>query len=149
VDYVNPRLVVGAVCTWHDEILLCLRDIEPRAGYWTIPAGFMEEGETTEEGAAREVREEVLADIEVGPLLGVYNIPRISQVHMFYRASLRSPQFGAGDETREARLFAWDDIPWDELAFPTVRWALRAFDEVRDLASFAPRSNPPGDRGEM
>ena len=86
VDYVNPRVVVGAVCTWDDEVLLCLRDIEPRLGFWTIPAGFMEEGETTEEGAAREAREEALADIEVGALLGIYNIPRISQIHLFYRA---------------------------------------------------------------
>jgi len=149
IDYVNPRVVVGAVCTWQDRVLLCRRSIEPRSGYWTIPAGFMEEGETTEDGAAREAHEEALADIEVEALLGVYNIPRISQVHLFYRARLRSPDVAAGEETHEVRLFAWEDVPWDELAFPSVRWALRAFDEVRGLDSFAPRSNPPGDRGEL
>ena len=149
VDYVNPRLVVGAVCTWEEKVLLCLRDIAPREGFWTVPAGFMEEGETTEEGAAREVREEALAEIELGPLLGIYNIPHISQVHLFYKASLLAPRFGAGEETREARLFAWEDIPWKALAFPTVRWALTAFDEVRGLDCFPPRRNPPGERGDL
>ena len=83
----------------------------------------MEEGETTEEGAAREAQEEALADIEVGALLGIYNIPRISQVHLFYRAKLRSPDVGVGEETRETRLFKWADVPWSQLAFPSVTWA--------------------------
>ena len=149
IDYVNPKLVVGAVCTWHEEILVCRRDIAPRAGFWTLPAGFLEEAETTEEGAAREAREEAHADIEVGALLGVFELPRISQVQLFYRARLRSRDVRAGEETREVRLVPWAEIPWNELAFPTIAWALHAFDEVRHLESFSPRRNPPGNRGDM
>jgi len=149
VDYVNPRLVVGAVCAWGDRILLCRRAIEPRMGFWTVPAGFLEEGETTEEGAAREALEEAHAHLEMGTLLGIYNIPHISQVHLFYRARLLAPEVSAGDETVEARLFVWPEIPWAELAFPSVHWALRAFDEVRDREVFTPRCNPPGDRGDL
>lgn len=149
VDYVNPRLVVGTVCTWDDRILLCQRAIPPREGFWTVPAGFLEEGETTEEGAAREALEEAHARLEMGALLGIYNIPHISQVHLFYRARLLAADVRAGDETREARLFAWSEIPWSELAFPSVHWALLAFDEVRDREEFPPRCNPPGDRGDL
>jgi ADP-ribose pyrophosphatase YjhB (NUDIX family) len=149
VDYINPRLVVGTVCTWDDRILLCRRAIPPREGYWTVPAGFLEEGETTEEGAAREALEEAHAQIEMGALLGIYNIPHISQVHLFYRARLLAPDVRAGDETREVRLLAWPEIPWSELAFPSVHWALVAFDEVRDRKEFTPRCNPPGDRGDL
>jgi len=104
IHYVNPKIVVGAVCTWKDKLLLCRRAIEPRRGYWTIPAGYMEENETTQEGAAREAREEACASIEVGALLGVYNIPRISQVHMIYRAALTSPDIAAGVESLEVSL---------------------------------------------
>ncbi len=149
VDYVNPRLVVGTVCTWDDRILLCRRAIPPREGFWTVPAGFLEEGETTEEGAAREALEEAHARVEMDALLGIYNIPHISQVHLFYRARLLAPDIAAGDETQEARLFAWPEVPWSELAFPSVHWALLAFDEVRDRKEFTPRCNPPGDRGDL
>jgi ADP-ribose pyrophosphatase YjhB (NUDIX family) len=149
VDYVNPRVVVGAVCTWEDRILLCRRSIEPRRGFWTIPAGFLEEGETVEEGVQREAREEAGADIELGGLLGVYSIPRVSQVQLIYRARLRSPEVFAGEETLEVRLASWEEIPWDEIAFPSVRWALRHFDRVRDLESFVPFRNPPGETGQF
>jgi ADP-ribose pyrophosphatase YjhB (NUDIX family) len=149
VDYVNPRIVVGAVCTWEERILLCRRSIEPRRGFWTLPAGFLEEGETVEEGVAREAREEAGADLELDGLLGLYSVPKVSQVQLFYRARLRSPEVFVGEETLEVRLALWDEIPWDELAFPTVRWALGDFHRVRGLETFAPFGNPPGERGEM
>jgi ADP-ribose pyrophosphatase YjhB (NUDIX family) len=142
IDYVNPRVVVGAVPVWDDKILLCKRDIEPRSGYWTIPAGFLEKGETTEEGAAREAREEALAEIEIIDLLAVYSISTISQVQLLYRARLTKPEFGVGVESREVRLFAWDDIPWSELSFRTVEWALKAYREVQDQAQIVPFTNP-------
>lgn len=124
IAYENPKVVVGAVCTWGDRILLCRRDIEPRRAYWTIPAGFMELGESMAAGAAREVMEEACAHVEIGRLIGIYEIPRISQVHVFYRARLTAPHFAAGEESQEVLLFSWDDLPWDDLAFPSVVWAL-------------------------
>ncbi len=148
IDYVNPRVVVGAVCSWHDRLLLCRRAIEPRRGYWTIPAGYLEERETTAEGAAREAREEAGVDISIRALLAVYNIPRISQVQIIYLADLPSAEAAAGDESLEARLFAWDDIPWSDLAFPSVHWSLGHFDEVRGRELFAPFTNPPGETGD-
>ena len=149
IHYVNPKIVVGAVCMWQDQLLLCKRAIEPRYGYWTIPAGFMEEEETTQEGAAREAREEACADIEIGALIGVYNIPRISQVHMIYRARLRSPDVAAGEESLDVKFVGWDDIPWAELAFPSVRWALEDYAKIRDQEVFQPfnsRLDQPGVR---
>lgn len=149
VDYVNPRIVVGAVCTWEDRVLLCRRSIEPRRGFWTIPAGFLEERETLEEGVRREALEEARAEIELDGLLAVYSIARVSQVHVMYRARLVSPDVAVGEETLEVRLAAWDEVPWDELAFPTVRWALQHFDVVRGRAVFAPFANPPGETGDL
>jgi ADP-ribose pyrophosphatase YjhB (NUDIX family) len=148
IDYVNPRVVVGAVCAWEERVLLCRRSIEPRRGLWTLPAGFLEEGETLEEGVRREAREEARAELELRGLLAAYSIPRISQVQLFYRARLVSPEVVAGEETLEVQLASWDEIPWDELAFPTVHWALWHFDRVRNLESFAPFTNPPGETGE-
>lgn len=147
VDYVNPRIVVGAVCTWEERVLLCRRAIEPRRGLWTIPAGFLEEGESVEAGARREAWEEARAEIEIDGLLGVYSVPRISQVQMMFRARLVSPTVAVGEESLEVRLCDWGQIPWDDLAFPTVVWALRDFDAVRGQAVFATRSNPPGTLG--
>ena len=141
VDYENPRVVVGCVPVHEGRILLCRRAIEPRSGFWTLPAGFMEMGESTGEGAAREAREEALAEVEIGPLLAVYNVPRIGQVHLFYTASLPRPEFGVGDETLEVRLFAWEEIPWSELAFPSVEWALQACHERRGRPGLPPRCN--------
>jgi len=138
VHYVNPRLVVGCVIEHDNGILLCRRAIEPRRGYWTVPAGFMEEGESTAAGAAREALEEAGARVEIGPLLALYNVPRISQVHLFYRARLPRAEFHAGDETLETRLFRWQEIPWPQLAFPSVRFALRAHAATRGQESFAP-----------
>ena len=148
IDYVNPRVVVGAVCAWQEEVLLCRRAIEPRRGYWTLPAGFLEEGEACAEGAARETREEARAEIEIDGLLVVYNVPRLSQVHLFYRARLVDGRFEAGEETLEARLFEWPRIPWSELAFPSVRFALEHYARVIDQTEFATaeHSADPNDR---
>lgn len=142
IHYVNPKIVVGAVCTWEDKFLLCRRAIEPRSGYWTIPAGFLEERETVEQGACREAKEEALADIEINALLGVYSIPRISQVQMIFRAALRNPNVGVGDESEEVELVTWEEIPWDDLAFPSVTWSLNHFHEVRGRETFAPFTAP-------
>lgn len=131
IHYINPKIVVGAVCDWQDKVLLCRRAIEPRTGYWAVPAGFMEIGESTEEGAVRETWEEATARIEIVGLLGLYNIVRLSQVQIFYRARLLSPEMAAGIETLELDLFDWDKIPWDDLAFPTVHRILRKAIETR------------------
>jgi ADP-ribose pyrophosphatase YjhB (NUDIX family) len=142
IHYVNPKIVVGAVCSWHGRILLCRRAIEPRRGYWTIPAGYMEERETPAEGAAREALEEAQAKIEIDRLLAVYAVPRISQVQLIFRATLVAPDFAPGIESLEASLFAWEEIPWDSLAFPSVHWALKHHRESAHLDSFAPYENP-------
>lgn len=148
VNYANPKIVVGSVITWQDKVLLCRRAISPRKGYWTIPAGYMEEHETTEHGARREAVEEANAEIDIDALLAVYNIPRISQVQIIYRARLARPEFSPGPESLETRLFAWSDIPWADLAFPSVHWALGHFREVEGLLTFSVRTNPPGDHGD-
>ena len=142
INYINPKVVVGSVCTWGDRILLCKRSIEPRSGYWTIPAGFLEEGESTEDGARREAREEANAEIEIDALLGVYSVPRISQVLLIYRARLANDGVSAGDETSEIQLATWDEIPWQELAFPSVHWALTHFREVQGRNDFQPFTAP-------
>ncbi len=148
INYENPRVVVGSVCTWEDRILLCRRAIEPRKGYWTLPAGYLEVREATATGAAREAWEEACARIEIEALLAVYNIPRLSQVQVIYRARLLNADIAAGPESQAVGLFAWEEIPWTELAFPSVRWALEHFREVRDQPVFAARSNPPGQHGD-
>jgi len=145
INYINPKIVVGSVCTWEDKFLLCKRSIEPRKGFWTIPAGYMEERETSIEGAMREAQEEACAEIAIDSLLGVYNIARISQVQLIYRAKLVTPNIAAGPESLEVGLFTWDEIPWDELAFPSVHWALGHFREVEGQTDFAAR--PEGAMG--
>lgn len=145
IDYENPKIVVGSVVEHEGKILLCRRAIEPRHGYWTLPAGFLEEHETVEDGARREAMEEAIAEIEPTALLAIYSVPRISQVQIFYRARLARPDFGVGPESLEVALFAWEDIPWDELAFPSVHWALKHYHEVRDKAVFQPFANPAED----
>jgi len=142
INYENPKIVTGVVCTWEDRFLLCRRAIEPRYGFWTLPAGYLELNESTSEGAAREAWEEALARVEIDCLLSLYNIPRIGQVHLFYRARLLDPQVGAGQESLEVALLTWEEIPWDLLAFPTIHWALHHFHEMRGLTNFAPRTNP-------
>ena len=135
IHYQNPKVVVGAVCEWEGKILLCRRAIEPRSGFWTIPAGFMEIGESTEQGAIRETMEEANARIEITDLLAIYNIVRLAQVQIFYRANMLSPDFEAGIETEELDLFEIKDIPWDDLAFPTVHWILEKAIQARKISS--------------
>ncbi len=139
---VIPKIVVGSVVVHDERIMLCRRAIEPRKGYWTLPAGFLEEHETPEDGARREAREEAECDIELDALLAVFSVPRISQVQLMYRARLKTPHFAPGAESLEVRLFSWEDIPWTELAFPSVTWALERYRETKDLAVFAPGTNP-------
>lgn len=127
VHYENPLNVVGTIPVWGDQILLCKRNIEPRFGKWTLPAGFMELHETVAEGAARETREEAGAQFELGAFFSLVNVPKVGQVHLFYRAQLLSDQFDPGFETIEARLFAEDEIPWDEMAFRTVSETLKRY----------------------
>jgi ADP-ribose pyrophosphatase YjhB (NUDIX family) len=127
IHYENPLNVVGTVPWLGDRVLLCKRNIEPRWGKWTLPAGFMELGETTAEGAARETHEEAGAQIELEGLFTVISVPRVGQVHMFYRARLLSDAFDPGFETIEARLFREDEVPWEEIAFRTVRLTLERY----------------------
>lgn len=136
IHYVNPLNVVGTLPVWGDQVLLCKRNIEPRKGFWTLPAGFMELGETTEEGAARETDEEAGAHIEMQGLYCVLNVVSAGQVHLFYRARLLNTEFNPGPETMEAQLFRQDEIPWDELAFRTVRMTLERFFADRKKGQF-------------
>lgn len=146
IDYQNPKIVAGSVVLKDDRILLCKRAIEPRKGFWTLPAGFMELGESVEEAAMREAQEEALADIEIDRLLAVYSVPRIGQVQVMFRANLKG-DYGVGPESEEVKLVEWKDVPWSELAFPTVVWALTHYAETRGSNSFAPFANPPGTDG--
>lgn len=127
IHYENPLNVVGTVPHWEDRVLLCKRNIEPRWGKWTLPAGFMELNETTSQGAARETDEEAGAKFEMEGLFSVMNVERVGQVHLYYRARLLSDQFHPGHETIEARLFTEAEIPWDELAFRTVKETLSCY----------------------
>ena len=121
IHYQNPRMIVGCIPEWQDKILLCKRGIEPRYGLWTVPAGFMENGETTYQGALRETLEEANANVEIGPLYSLYNIPHINQVYILFRAQLLDLDFKSGAETLEVGLLAEDEIPWDQIAFAAVR----------------------------
>jgi ADP-ribose pyrophosphatase YjhB (NUDIX family) len=132
VLYENPKIVVGCVPELDGQILLCKRAIEPRSGYWTVPAGFMELGETVEQAAIRETQEEACADVELGSLLAIVNLLRAGQVHIFFRASLPEPRFAAGEESLETRLVAIADIPWDDIAFPSITIALREYLRQRE-----------------
>ena len=127
VHYQNPLNVVGTVPSWGDQVLLCRRNIEPRYGLWTLPAGFMELGETVEQGAARETDEEAGAHFEMQGLLSVLSVVRVGQVHLYFRARLLDTVFAPGPETIEAQLFTEEQIPWDELAFRTVRETLKYY----------------------
>ncbi len=138
IYYYNPKVVVGVVATWEGRYLLCRRSIDPREGFWTIPAGFMEERESTEQGAIREAREEANAEIELEGLLAVYSIPHISQVQLIYKARLANAAVSPGPESHAVMLYDWSEIPWGELAFPSVEWALQHHREVADRRSFPP-----------
>ena len=136
VHYENPLNVVGTVPIWGAQVLLCKRAIEPRYGLWTLPAGFLELGETSAEGALRETIEESGAQVDLGPLFSVLDVARVGQMHLFYLATMRSPALDPGSESLEARLFREDEVPWDEIAFRTVRETLRYFFDDRRRGQF-------------
>jgi ADP-ribose pyrophosphatase YjhB (NUDIX family) len=136
IHYENPKMVVGCIPEWENRILLCRRAIEPRRGLWTLPAGFMENAETTAEGAQRETLEEANARVEIGPLYALFNIPHINQVYLLFRARLLDLDFSAGAESLETRLFNEDEIPWDEIAFITVRRTLHHYFDDRRRGEF-------------
>lgn len=131
IHYQNPKMVIGSIPVWdHDgdtRVLLCKRAIEPRYGYWTLPAGFMENNETTGEAASRETFEEAGARVELHGLFSLLNVPHVHQVHMFYRATLLDLDFQAGVESLDVQLFRESEIPWDDIAFPTVSYTLKFF----------------------
>ena len=137
IHYENPLNVVGTVPVWGDQVLLCRRNIEPRHGMWTLPAGFMELGESTGEGALRETIEEAGANVEMQGLFSVLNVVRVGQVHFFYRARMLDTSLNPGPESIEARLFREDEIPWDLLAFRTVRQTLELFFADRRCGQFS------------
>lgn len=145
VFYENPKIVVG--CVIHDcgRVLLCRRAIEPRQGFWTIPAGYMETGETVAEGAEREAWEEARARIDIEGVLAVYSIARLSQVQVIFRARMAEPGFEPGPESLDVRQVSWQDIPWDDIAFPSVRWALHAWYRGRKRPLGAAVMNPRED----
>lgn len=140
IHYQNPRIVTGCLVVWEEQVLLCRRDIEPRRGYWTLPAGFLENGETAQAGAMRETWEEARARVVVDDLYTLFSLPHISQIYMFYRGRLETPEFQAGDETREVALFRETEIPWGELAFPVIHETLRHYFEDRQENHFPVRA---------
>ncbi len=154
IHYRNPRLVVGSLPEWEDRVLLCRRAIEPRHGKWTLPAGFMENGETVAAAAVRETEEEACARIALGEMFSLISVPHIDQVHVIYRARLLDLDFAAGKETLELRLFGEDEIPWDEIAFRTMHLTLRHYFADRRAGRFLfhdetispPVPAPPGPR---
>jgi len=139
IHYQNPKIVAGCIPVWEDRVLLCRRAIEPRYGLWTVPAGFMENGEATHEGAARETLEEANARVDVQELYMTVNLPHIDQVYMLFRARLLDLNFSAGDESLEVELFKEQEIPWGEMAFPTVSLALEQYFQDRKNGDFPPR----------
>lgn len=136
IHYINPKLVVGCIAEWEDRILLCRRAIEPRYGLWTLPAGFMENGESTSQAASRETLEEACARVKIEQLFTLVNIPHISQVHLFYRGPLLDADFGAGEESLETRLFSENEIPWGQLAFSSVALCLETYFKDRHAGRF-------------
>ncbi len=145
VAYENPKIVVGSVALLDGRILLCRRAIEPRKGFWTLPAGYLELNETPEQGTLREAWEEARARLSLDGLLAVFSIPRISQIQLIYRARLTSPEIAAGPESAEVGMFNWDDIPWDDIAFPSVHWALDRYREIGEGQLGEPCGNPEAD----
>lgn len=136
VHYQNPKIVAGCIPVWEDKILLCKRAIEPRSGYWTLPAGFMELGESSLEAGIRETLEEANARVEVEDLFAVFNLPHVDQVYMMFRSRLLDLEFSAGTESLEVELFTEDEIPWDELAFRTITETLKCYLNDRSEGKF-------------
>ena len=127
IHYQNPKVVVGCIPVWEDQVLLCRRAIEPRYGLWTLPAGFMENGETSRQGAARETLEEACARVAVEGLYTLFDLPHINQVYLLYRSRLLDLEFAAGDESLEVALFREHEVPWDRIAFPVIAESLRLY----------------------
>ncbi|WP_426417152.1 NUDIX hydrolase [Aestuariirhabdus sp. LZHN29] len=140
IHYQNPRIVAGCLPVYGDKVLLCKRAIEPRYGYWTLPAGFMENGESCEEGAARETEEEACAEVTNLRLYTMFSLPHIDQVHLFYLADMPNEHYAPGSESLLTQLLLEEEIPWDELAFPTIGRTLRYFFADRKEGHFAMRS---------
>lgn len=136
IHYQNPRVVTGCLVTHGDRVLLCRRAIEPRLGFWTLPAGFLENGESMLEGAAREAWEEAEARVELDALYSVFNLTHIHQIHVFHLGTLVNGEYGVGSESLESRLFAEDEIPWEQIAFTTVHKTLKWFFDDRRKSQF-------------
>lgn len=136
IHYQNPRIVVGTIPQFRDQVLLCRRAIEPRRGFWTLPAGFMENGESTDQGAIRETLEEAGAQVIISDLFAMIDVPHVEQVHVFFIAQMTGPEFSAGEESLEVKFFSESEIPWDELAFATVAKTLRWYFADRTSGKF-------------
>ena len=136
IHYSNPKIVAGCIPVWEDQVLLCKRAIEPRLGYWTLPAGFMELGETSLEAGIRETLEEANARVKVEDLFAVFNLPHVNQVYMMFRSRLLDLEFSPGAESLKVQLYREDDIPWDELAFTTIRETLKFYFNDRSQGKF-------------
>ena len=139
IHYVNPRVVTGCLPVHKDQVLLCKRAIEPRYGFWTLPAGYLENGETITDGASRETMEEANANVAGLELYTVFSLPHISQIYMFFLAELKKPEFSSGEESLEVKLFSENEIPWDSLSFPVVTQTLEFFFEDRKTSDFPVR----------
>lgn len=152
IHYQNPKIVAGCLVVYEDRVLLCKRAIEPRFGLWTLPAGFMENGESTREAARRETLEEACAEVEIQGLYTLTSIKTINQIQMIYRATLNRPEYRAGDETLEARLFREEEVPWKELAFQTITNALEFYFHDRKQQRYPLRhidlEGPPADSND-
>ncbi len=142
IHYQNPRIIAGCMPVWGEQVLMCRRAIEPRRGFWTLPAGFMENGETLEQAAARETMEEACARVHSMQLYTLFDLPHINQVYMLFRAQLTDLNFAAGEESLEVRLFDEQDIPWSELAFPTIGRTLECYFADRVSPHFPVRNEP-------
>lgn len=140
IHYTNPRIIAGVLPVWGERILLCKRSIEPRLGYWTLPAGFLENGETLQQGAERETREEACASVDLHDIYTIFNLTHINQVYIFFRGTLIDGHYDAGDESADAALFTGDEIPWEELAFPTIRDTLCFYLHDREHGEFPVRT---------
>ena len=152
IHYQNPKIVTGCIPEWEDRILLCRRAIQPRHGFWTLPAGFMENGESAQQGAARETMEEANAKVRIFQLYATFNLPHIDQVYMLFRGQLLDTDFSPGEESLETRLYRESEIPWDELAFAVVRETLVHYFSDRKQGAFVPRvgdihRSPVAERG--
>ena len=136
IHYQNPNIVTGCLPIWEDKVLLCRRAIEPRKGFWNVPGGYLENGETVEEGAMREVWEEALAKVEITSLHLIYDIPQINQVYMHFLGNLIDGKFGIGEESTEVKLFDEAEIPWDDIAFSSSKQTLKLYFESRRTGNF-------------